>query len=409
MRQFLPHYTTTAGPHSGFGELDGMVGTLAILLLTATPADVNLTALMAQVDPARLRATVERLVEFPTRNTLSPIHREAAAWVAEEYRKLPGMEVELMEYDLPRGGRTPDGGSALQVIARLPGRTDRMIMLGAHLDSLNLRGDPRTVVAPGANDDASGVALCLEVARLLVGRAWNQTLVFVAFTGEEQGLLGARALARRARTEGWAIEAMLNSDTVGSSRNLIGQEDTGRVRVFSEEGEDHASRELARFIEWQVRQTMEDFRIKLVFRRDRFGRGGDHTPFVEQGYSGVRFIEVYEEFAHQHTPDDLVEHMDFDYLAQVTRAKLTATVALANAGPSPTQVRIDRRQGHDTTVTWRGEEGIEYVIYWRDTASGIWEAARPVGTVNRVTVERVNKDDHIFAVGAVGGIPVEAR
>ncbi|RMG22090.1 MAG: hypothetical protein D6724_11055 [Armatimonadetes bacterium] len=218
---------------------------------------------------------------------------------------------------------------------------------------------------------------------------------------------------------------MLNNDTVGSSSNKNGQSDPTRVRVFSEESEEHQSRELARFIEWitrekvphsgvrlgpmDTRETSDWFGIKLVFRRDRFGRGGDHTPFANAGFAAVRFIEVYEEYTRQHTEEDLPEHMDFEYLANVTRMNLVAMAALANAGPQPRNVRIDRRQGHDTHLTWEGDEGVPYVVYWRETTSPVWQGAFEVGAVSEYTVKKINKDDYLFAVGAVGGIPVPAQ
>lgn len=362
-----------------------------------------------EVNPAYLKSIVEKLASFQTRNTLSPTLNEAADWVAGEFKKMPGVEVELMEYTVPKGRRVPEPFKAVQVIATIKGESDRIILMGGHLDSLNLEVDAKTGRAPGANDDASGVAATMAVCKTLAGSKPKNTLKFVAFTGEEQGLLGASALAKRAQDEGWKIEAVLNNDTVGSSGNKSGQKDTNQVRVFSEEGESHQSREVARWIEWCVRDSMNDFRVKLVLRRDRFGRGGDHTPFVQAGFNGVRFIEVHEEFSRQHTPDDLPEFMDFDYLADVTRANLNCIRPLSMAMPAPTGVRIVRDQGHNTSLKWNSEPGVEYAVYWRDTASTVWERVQVVGVTDTVTIELVNKDDHFFAVGAIGGIPVAAQ
>ncbi|MDI9640931.1 M28 family metallopeptidase [Kamptonema cortianum] len=363
------------------------------------------------VSPENLRSTVEKLASFTTRNTLSAGLRESCEWLAEEFRKIPGIEVELMEYTAPKGRRIPEDTKVVQVVATLKGRTDRTILIGGHIDSLNLEVDPKTGRAPGANDDASGVAVTLEAARVLATRQWNQTIKFVAFSGEEQGLLGATALAKRAKAESWKLEAVLNNDTVGSSSNKAGQKDDKRIRVFSEEGENHQSRELARFLEYVVRQEMKpfDFGIKLVFRRDRFGRGGDHTPFVMEGFNAVRFIEVHEEYSRQHTPDDLPEHMDFDYLLQVTRANVLCLASLADAGLPPTQVQIKRDQSHDTTVTWAGSPDTEYFVYWRETTSPIWMGRVSAGRNTSATLKLINKDDHIFAVGAEFGVPVEAK
>lgn len=373
---------------------------------------------MENIKPEALRATVEKLASFHTRNTLSPTLEEAAEWLAGEFRKIAGVQVELMRYVAPKGRRIPEDKEVVQVIATLPGRTDRRVLIGGHLDSLNLAVDPVTGRAPGANDDASGVAVALEAARVMAGRQWENTLVFVGFTGEEQGLLGSRALAERAQKEGWKVEAVLNNDTVGSSQNLAGQKDTGQIRVFSDEHDPtppredrpaHNSRELARFIEWTTRPAVPGFKIKLVFRADRFGRGGDHTPFAQAGYNAVRFIEVHEEYTRQHTPDDLPEHMDWEYLANAARINVAALTALAGAGPAPENVRVVMDQSHDTRLTWRAEPGVEYVVYYRETTSPVWQKAIEIGAKGEARIERVNKDDHVFAVGARGGVPVVAR
>jgi Zn-dependent M28 family amino/carboxypeptidase len=276
-------------------------------------------------------------------------------------------------------------------------------------------------VAPGADDDASGTAMAMEVARCMAGQKWNQTMVFVAFSGEEQGLLGSTALAKRAKDENWRVDAVLSSDIIGSSKNLQGQSDPHHIRVFSEElapgarnadGElipHHNSRELARSIEFFTRDRVRDFNVKLIFRNDRFGRGGDHTPFNRQGFNAVRFTEPYEEYTHQHTPNDLAQYMDFNFLANVTRINLIAAMELANAQDPPTDVRVDRAQSHDTHLTWKGETSQEYTVYWRETTQPTWQFSKRVGPVLTATIPKVSKDDYVFAVGATGGIPVEAR
>lgn len=369
--------------------------------------------LTQQVSPDRLRKVVEKLSSYNTRNTLSETLKEAAAWLAEEYKKIEGVEAELMEYTLPRGRRVPEDRKVLQVVATTKGTSDRWVGVGGHLDSLNLQVEAATGFAPGANDDASGVALALEMARAIAPLKLTHNGVYVGFTGEEQGLHGARALAKRFKSEAKALDAFLNNDTVGSSSNKAGQKDDGRVRVFSDESTEEnpntGSRELARFIEWITRDRVENFGIKLVFRKDRFGRGGDHTPFHEEGFSAVRFIEVHEEYSRQHTPDDLIEHMDFNYLANVARMNLLAMASLMQAGPAPTECRVVRDQGHDTTVTWKATPGTCYTVYWRETISPTWQDCTHVEETDKATIKLVNKDDHIFAVGAVGGIPVEAR
>ena len=325
---------------------------------------------LPDVDQSRLRSTVEKLSSYNTRNTNTPELLHAAGWLADEFRKIPGMEVELMPYTVEAGRRIPATKEVVQVVATLRGRTDRRIIIGGHLDSYVVEGDPMTANAPGANDDASGVALTLEIARLMAGQQWENTMVFVGFTGEEQGLLGSTALAKRATAEGWTIDAVLSNDTVGSSRNKNKQSNTKQVRLFSDESPDHESRELARYVEWVGRQKMKGFGAKLVLRADRFGRGGDHTPFARENFNAVRFIEVHEEYTRQHTTDDLVEHMDFGYLANVTRLNLAVATELASAAPQPTEVRIDRAQGHDTRLSWTALPGVAPIHHVFHTGQG---------------------------------------
>jgi Zn-dependent M28 family amino/carboxypeptidase len=364
---------------------------------------------LEQPSPERLMETVRSLSALHTRHSLSPGVHEAATWLQGQFAALPGCKAELMRYVLPAGRRIPEDTPCVQVVAVLPGQTDDRVLIGGHLDSLNLAGPAESARAPGANDDASGVAVALECARLMAGKPWRNTLVFVGFTGEEQGLHGARALARRATDEHWRILGVLNNDTVGCSANLAGQSDKGRVRVFSDDDPDSQSRELARYAAWIVAQQPGPFRVKLVLRRDRFGRGGDHTPFAEAGFPAVRFIEAFEEYSRQHTEDDLAEHVDPLYLSKVAAANLAVLAALANAAPPPAEVRVVRDQAHSTTLEWQAQEGVEYGVYWRDTASAEWQGFQHAGAIAKATIHGVNKDDHVFAVGALPGVPVEAR
>lgn len=363
------------------------------------------------VDQARLKATVEKLASWHDRNTNNPSLTEAADWLAGEFKKIPGLQVETMKYGVKKGARIKEDKEVVQVVATLPGEDDRRILVGGHFDTVNMvpRDLDTSLVsrAPGANDDGSGTSLTLELARVMATRKWKHTLVFVAFSGEEQGLLGSAALAKRAKDEGWKIDAVLNNDIVGNSGNKLGQKENKLVRIFSEESDKHQSRELARYIAYAARAA--DFGVKLVYRRDRFGRGGDHTSFNNEGFTAVRFTEVFEEFSRQHTADDLPTGVDFGYLRRVAQVNLRAAAQLADAGVQPTTVRIDRRQGYDTRITWKSTPGTSYAVYWRDTASSVWQGHRVVGTVSEATIAKLNKDDHVFAVGAVGGIPVEAK
>lgn len=379
-------------------------------MTTITSQDI-----VATVDPARLKATVEKLASWNTRNTNTLGVIEAAEWVAAEYRKIPGIEVELWKYTIPAGRRVPVEKEVVQVIATLKGETDEKILVGGHLDTVNMLpgAEIDTARAPGANDDATGVALAMECARILAAKKHRHTMHFIAFTGEEQGLLGSGALAKHAKENNWKIIAVLNNDMVGNVENKVGLKEDKLIRLFSEEttpeNPNSGSRELARYIEWVTRDKVKGHGIKLVYRRDRFARGGDHTPFHAQGFPAVRFVEVHEEYSRQHTDSDLPEFIDWAYCANNVRLNAIAMASLANAGDPPTNVRMTNDQSHDTTLRWESKPGVKYIVYWRDTTSAPWQGFREVGEVDTIKMEKVNKDDHHFAVGAAGGVPVMAR
>ena len=389
-----------------------MIAMTAIAQGTIVPED-----LAKEIDQKRLRATVEKLASWNDRNTNNPTLTEAANWVAEQYRAIPGIEVELMKYKLPKMARVPEEKEVVQVVATLKGETDRRIIIGGHLDTINMADQVNGLKAraPGANDDASGVAMAMELARIMSKKKWKNTLVFVAFSGEEQGLYGSKALAERAVKESWKVDAVLSNDMIGNVKNKAGQRNEKVVRVFSAEHQPggeakaHQSRELARVIEFFTRESVENFGVKLVFRNDRFGRGGDHTPFMQAGFNAVRFTEAIEDYTHQHTDNDLPEHMDWKYLANCAKMDIIAMANLGDAGEQPTNVRIDRKQGYDTTVNWKGAPGTRYTVYWRETASPVWQGSVRLGSVETYTAKKLSKDDYVFAVGAVGGIPVEAK
>ena len=371
-------------------------------------ASLLLSHLTSEVSKDSLRQTLTHLSTYPTRNTNTPELEKAAEWVASEFKKIPGLRVELMRYDVKKGRRVVADKSVVQVVATLPGESDKKIIVGGHLDTINLTGDPLTAIAPGINDDGSGVALTLECARILSQKRWRNTLVFVAFSGEEQGLFGSGALAERAQKESWKIEAMLNNDTIGASQGPGKFKDKKRVRLYSEESADHNSRELARFIEWETRGKVKGFSPWLVFRKDRFQRGGDHTPFNIKGFNAVRFVEAIEYLTHQHTDKDTLEGIDFDYLANVVRLNLISLSSFASAADAPTNVRYDAKQAHDTIVRWNSQPGVSYRVYWRESSSSVWQGMVEAGEKNEVTIKGKNKDDHVFAVGAVGGVPISA-
>lgn len=368
-------------------------------------AALLMSNLIPDVSEDRLRATLSQLATYPTRNTNTEYCTQSAEWIASEFRKIPGMQVELMKYPVKKGRRIVADKDVFQVVATLPGSNQKRVLMGGHFDTINLGGDPMTVKAPGINDDGSGVAATLECARVMAQGSWKNTLVFVAFSGEEQGLFGSTALAARAVAEKWEIEGLLNNDTIGASQ--AGKlKDKKRVRLFSEDSEKHNGREMARWIEYVCRGKVKGFAPWLVYRKDRFQRGGDHTPFNNAGFNAVRFVEAVEALDRQHTEKDTLDSIDFSYLANVCRVNLVALQGMANAGSAPTSVSYDPKQAHSTIVRWKGAPGATYVVYWRSSSSAVWEGSLEVAGANEATIKNVNKDDHVFAVGAVGGVPV---
>jgi len=378
------------------------------------------------VDEHRMLSTITYLSSFTTRNTSTSEFQTAAEWVANQYRSIPGMKVELFEYTLPKGPRVPEDKQVVEVIATLPGADDERVIVGGHLDSINMKGDVFTGHAPGADDDLSGMTLALECAHIMSTQKWQHTLQFVAFSGEEQGLYGSRALATFAKDHDWKIKGVFSSDMVGSIQNRAGEKDSSQVRVFSSDEDETNSRELARYVAWlaettkpqdsiffdnkedRVLQRHRDFDVKLVLRQDRFGRGGDHMSFNRGGYPAIRFVEVCEDYTRQHTPDDTVDQINTQYLRHITRLNILGLSGLANSPDAPIDVRIRRDQSRDTTLTWEGNADQDYIIYWRDSASTYWQGSTRVHGL-KTTIMHINKDDNFFAVGVPGGTPVEAK
>ena len=286
--------------------------------------------------------------------------------------------------------------------------------------------------APGANDDASGTAAVIELARVMSKRKFDATIVFMAVPGEEQGLLGAAYYAEQAKQKAMDIEGMFTNDIVGGVLTKKNSPNRNRVRVFSEGvpsdetpqqagtrrsvgGEnDSASRQLARYIKEQADRYLKDFKVWMVYRRDRYGRGGDHIPFLERGFTAVRITEVDEDYTHQHQNvrvengvqfGDLPEYVDFGYAANVTRVNLIALASLANAPAKPKNVGIvTSRLTNDTELKWDANDDADlagYEIVWRDTTAAEWTNAINVGNVTNYVVKDMSKDNYFFGVRAV--------
>ncbi len=430
------------------------LGALALLasLLTGTcqaaSADARIAAALKEISSARVQANISALVGFGTRSTLSAQDSAAVAsgrgigaareWIRaqfDQYSKDCGgcLEVKVDSYTQQSGERLSQPTIISNVYAVLKGTeagpVPRIVLVSGHYDSRNSDNFDTTHDAPGANDDASGVAVSLECARVLSKLKFSATVIFLTVAGEEQGLYGSEHFAHMAHELKWNIEAVLNNDIVGGNRSA--QQDPKVVRVFSEGlpsalttqqlqqiravgGEnDSASRELARYVAETATQFALAVQPLLVFRPDRFLRGGDHLSFNAQGYPAVRFTEYQEDFTRQHqtvrTEDgveygDLLKFVDVDYVANVARVNAATLASLAAAPAPPTQVSIAAEKlENDTTLEWSASPGAGgYEVLWRSTSSPVWEHAQTVGANTRATLP-VSKDNVFFAVRALDG------
>lgn len=408
--------------------------------LILAPAALILTAAAPAPDPQQLRATVETLVGFGTRHTLSTTtdpkrgigaaRRWAAARFAEIGKACGGcLQVETVG-EVMSGPRAPNGVRVENVIAiqRGTGDPQRVVIVQGHIDSRASDVMDATSDAPGANDDASGVALVMEAARLLSRERFAGTIVYAALSGEEQGLWGGKLLAKIAKERGWQVAGVLNNDIVGNSHGIGGAHVDDRVRVFSEGvgaaldldgvkaqrangGEDDSpSRALAKAVA-RVAAREQGIKVRAVRRPDRFQRGGDHTPFLEAGYPAVRFTEAVENYDHQHQDlrteagkvyGDTVAFMDFPYLARVTALNVAVLRELARAPAAPSSVTIAGALSDDTKVSWTPVAGATgYRVYWRVADRPDWTDHRDVGAdATSLDLADVVIDDTFFGVAA---------
>ena len=412
------------------------------------PADSSIAAALEQVSAERIRADIEKLVSFKTRSTISaqdPAAIKAGSgvgaareWIEREFERSSKdcggcLEVKTDTFTEPAADRIPEPTEITNIYAILKGtdveNTKRVVLVTGHYDSrnsdiLDVKGE-----APGANDDGSGTAVSLECARVLSKLKFPATIIFLTVAGEEQGLNGSHHFAKLAKDQGWNIEAVLNNDIVGGDKSA--DQDHSVVRVFSEglpaaatEQEIHrirglgaendsASRQLARYIADVGRAYDAGVKPVLVFRLDRYLRGGDHYSFNQQGFAAVRFTEFREDFHHQHQNvrteggieyGDLPKFVDFDYVAHVARLNAATLASLASAPSPPANVHLLTKDlENDSTLTWEkspGRPASGYEILWRATSSPEWEHVEKVGNVTRTTL-KLSKDNVIFAVRAV--------
>ncbi|MFD2717237.1 M20/M25/M40 family metallo-hydrolase [Hymenobacter monticola] len=411
------------------------------------PADPAIQKLVDEISAKNLEADIRKLVSFGTRHTLSdtqsPTRGIGAArnWVRDEflkYSKAGGgrMTVEMDTFTVkPDGRRINRPVLMANVLATLPGTdpTDtRVILVSGHIDSRVTDVMNATADAPGANDDGSGTVLVMELARVLAGQKFPCTLKFVAVQGEEQGLYGSGHLAERAKKEGWNLIAMLNNDIVGNSHGFDPEiSDATQVRVFSEgvpanetpeqakvrrqlsSENDAPSRQLARFIQRAAQLYGRGHKATLEYRPDRFLRGGDHTPFNQQGFAAVRFTEMNEDFTHQHQDlrtekgrayGDLPEGVDYAYLRRNAGVNLATMVALAKAPAAPAKVEVlTANLTNRTELRWQapaaGPRPSGYVVLVRETSAPQWQQRFPVAGLTADLP--ISKDNFIFGVASI--------
>ncbi len=381
---------------------------------------------------------------FGTRHTLSDTKSDkrgigaARRWAKTRFAEISKDCGGCLEIVTPAqtvtGKRVPQPTEVMDVVAIQKGAggsedAKRVVVITGHIDSrvtdvMNAKSD-----APGANDDGSGTAVVIEAARVLSKHKFRATIVYGVLSGEEQGLYGGKVIADYAKQQGWQVETDLNNDIVGNTHGEDGVNDNTTVRVFSEgtkSGEtleqakyrryhggevDSPSRNVARFMAQLGEENLTNFHVDMVYRTDRYGRGGDQVPFLEAGYPAVRVTEAHENYTRQHQDlrtengihyGDTIDGVDFAYLAQVARLDALTLAALAAAPAPPSGVDIEGAVATDTTIHWQQVAGAAgYRVWWRDTTAPQWQHSRWVGDVTKATLKDIVVDDAFFGVSAV--------
>ena len=427
---------------------------LALMFAVCAPAQyksVNPTVkkIVDEVSEERIGQILKKLESFGTRNIFSedddPAHGIGAArhWIYDQFRSYsPRLQVRFDSYKVKKKGRIVRDVELHNVVAVLPGKLnpERQFIISGHYDSLALLHPPQpstggasqptpdsqfslenlAPTAPGVTDDGSGTAAVMELARVMSQYEFEKTIVFVAFTAEEEGLIGSSLYARKARSENQIIDGVLNNDIIGSDVSGNGRIDNGSFWVFSEDPDDSPSRELARYVKEVSERYFPSFDVDLIFRADRLGRGGDHTPFNLEGYPAVRLTTPNETYANQHSVTDTFVNTSVPYTTRAVRANAAALASLALAPKAPVTnepIKTGPRKGQPTPMLGRGKSRYDaalrwtnenpepdllgYVVVMRKSTSPNWEREVFVGNVNEYTMKDVSVDDVIFGVKAI--------
>ncbi len=413
----------------------------------ANAADDMRHQLAADASAERIEKDIRKLVSFGTRHTLSETKSDrrgigaARRWVEAEFNRISAecggcLEVLTVSDFISGEQRIPEPTEVVNVIAIQRGELDaeRMVMMAGDIDSRVSDPMDSESDSPGANDNASGLAGVIEAARVLSKHRFAGTIVYAALSGEEQGLFGGKILAAYALENGWRIKAVLNNDMIGNISGIDGVTDNATARVFSEgtryvETEEEArtrrysggevdspSRNVARYVDRMADEFIPNLNIMMIYRLDRFGRGGHHRPFNEVGMPGVRIMETHEQYQRQHQDirledgiayGDVIEGVNFDYARKLTSLNIVTLAGMASAPPFPANVGITGAVQPSTTLSWDLAKGpaaqdlAGYKVYWRLTTDSQWRFSREVGKVDEYTLENVVIDNYLFGVASV--------
>ncbi len=412
----------------------------------AQDTDEKIYEIIQNVSADRIENDIRKLAGFGTRNTFSDTVSDtrgigaARRWIKSEFDKISADCNDCLDVFYQKDHVTPDDGQRIpkeawvvNVVAIQKGSKypNRYVIMSGDIDSRNGDTMDFTTDAPGANDNASGMAGTMEAARVLSNYDFESSIIYVGLSGEEQGLFGGKGLAEYAIKESWDIIGILNNDMIGNIEGVDGVIDNRSFRIFSEPvppketenerrmrrfygGEvDGISRQLARYIHSNVETYMPEMNPMMIYRLDRFGRGGHHRPFNDLGFAGVRIMEAHENYNRQHQDirtengieyGDVVSGVNFDYAEKLTAVNAINLAALAWAPPAPEKVEIGGIVEPDTKLKWEVVDGeiAGYKIYWRDTTSPQWQYSRFVGNVTSFTLEGIVIDNYLFGVAAVG-------
>lgn len=387
----------------------------------------TISKLAAEISEERITATLKKLESFGTRDTNGVVEapdrgiKAARAWIAGQFRSCSSrLEVRFDPHPVKKSARIVKDTEVVNVVAVLKGKLqpDVELVVGAHYDSMNMifnPGPPRTFdaeataaapIAPGVSDNGSGTALVLELARVMSQYEFDKTIVFIAFAGEEQGLLGAGAYAEAAAKSKDRLEAVINVDVIGNDVTGNGIQAGGRVNVYSADPMDSGSRSLARYLREVSALYQPDLRFNPVFRQDRFGRGGDHTPFLNHGFAAVRITTPTEQLENQHNEKDTFDLVSVPYIAAVTRGVGVTLGSLAQAPKPPAVSPLSRGESrYDAVMKWKNTEMepdlAGYAVVIRSTTAPFWEREIYVGRTEQYTLKNVSIDEVVLGVRAI--------